>query len=153
MPLPAQKIAANLAQLVVLEQTTSTTAAAANADDACRVYEWRPMQLPELPAFWNWIEDGTYEIVDTHRGDDILMWAVTIGVKAGDFPEKMGQLVRIMDVFREVSNPALDEHLPLSNTCRYARRVVTRSHIEDFDGVPVLCLVNLIRVDLFGRTR
>jgi hypothetical protein len=150
--LPTQKIGDTLAQLVKLEEETSAVAATAYPEDAFRTYLWRPLNLPELPAMWNWIDSGEYDIVDTHRGDDILVVACTIGVKAGDFGEKMDQLVRIMDVFREVSNPALASHLPLNDTARYARRVVTRSHIEDFEGIPVLCLANLIRLDLVGRT-
>jgi hypothetical protein len=37
---------------------------------------------------------------------------------------------------------------PLNNTVRYAKRAVTRTSIEDFDGVLVMCMDMLIQLSL-----
>jgi hypothetical protein len=154
-----QQIANALSELVALEQRVAAAAARQKSDDECRVYEWRPSGLPELPAIWNWIDDGTYEIVDTARSDDVLVVTATIGVKPSDLAESMGKLVRITDVFREVVDPELGRSRhqghggPLKDTVRYAKRVVTRSEIEDFDGIPVMCMSMLIRLELTAMIR
>jgi hypothetical protein len=145
-----QTLAEMMSLWVPLEQRASAAAAEANPEDECRVYEWRPSGLPELPAIWNWIDDGQYEIVDTSRGDDLIVIRATIGVKPSDLEESMGQLVRLTDVFRAVIDPALwsMNGRPLGGAVRSAKRVVTRSEIEDFDGVPVMCMSMLVRFQL-----
>jgi hypothetical protein len=113
-----------------------------------RVYEWRPTMLPELPAIWNWIETGEYETVDTARADDEIVLRSTIGVKPGDIPESMSALARIYDHYRAVIDPALRRDPSLGGKAHMAKRTNTHSEIEDFDGVPVLCLAVLARFQL-----
>ena len=146
-------IAPALAALVSLEEQVSLAAKEADAHDEMRVYEWRPHGIPELPAIWNWIDDGQFEIVDTGRGDDILVVTATIGVKPSDIAEKMGQLIKLTDIFRATVDPVLwrnGRNPPLGGTVRQAKRVVTRTSIDEFDGTPVMCMDMLIRLDL-GR--
>jgi hypothetical protein len=142
------RIAAMMEQLVALEREVSDAAKAANARDEMRVYEWRPSKLPELPAIWNWIDDGSYKIVDTARADDIIVVTATIGVKPSDVAENMGRLVRLTDHFREVVDPALWHRQPLAGTANSAKRVVTRTSFDEFDGIPVMCMDMLVRVEL-----
>jgi hypothetical protein len=142
------EIAPLIAELVALEGQVSDTAKAANPRDELRVYEWRPTKIPELPAIWNWIDDGTYDIVDTARADDILIITATIGVRPSDVAESMGRLVRLTDHFRAVVDPALWRNQPLGGTAKRAKRVVTRTSFDEFDGVPVMCMDMLIRVEL-----
>lgn len=137
-----------MAGIVSLEQQVAEAAKEANERDEPRVYEWRPTGAPELPAIWNWITDGSYEVIDTARGDDTVVVTATIGVKPTDLPENMGQLVRLTDVFRSIVDPALKGSLPLDASVRYAKRLTTRTHIEDFDGLYVLCMDMLIRCEL-----
>jgi len=142
------KIKAMMVELIALEQQVSAAAALDDPANEMRVYEWRPPGLPELPAIWNWIDDGTYELVDTARGDDTLVIASTIGVKPSAIDESMGQLVTLVDIFRETVDPALSQRPVLGGTVRQAKRVVTRSSIDDFDGVPVMCMDMLVKVEL-----
>lgn len=137
-----------IAKLVELEGQVAAAAAAANPADELRVYEWRPHGLPELPAIWNWIDDGSYEIDDTARATDVIVITATIGVKPADIAETMGRLVRLTDVFRSVVDPALWRNQPLEGTAKRAKRVVTRTEIYDFDGVPVMGMDMLIQVQL-----
>jgi hypothetical protein len=142
-----QSFAGMMAAIVALERQVSEAAAQANPDDEMRVYEWRPSGYPELPALWNWIDDGSYEIVDTARGDDIVVVTATIGVRPADLGETMGRLMRLTDIFRTVVDPALNKR-PLNESVRYAKRVTTRSHIEDFNGEYVMCMNLLMRCEL-----
>lgn len=137
-----------LAALVDLEKEVSDAAAAANAKDKMRVYPWRPSKVPELPAIWNWVDDGSYEIVDTARADDIIVITATIGVRPSDLGETMDRLVRLTDHFRNVVDPALWHNQPLGGTAKRAKRVVTRTNIDDFNGVPVMCMDMLMRIEL-----
>jgi hypothetical protein len=141
-------LAAMMTELVALEQRVSVAAKEADPLDEMRVYEWRPHGVPELPAIWNWIDDGSYEIIDTARGDDVLVVTATIGVKPSNIAESMGQLVKLTDTFRSVVDPALWGNGPLNRTVKRAKRVVTRTALEDFDGVPVMCMDMLIRLEL-----
>jgi hypothetical protein len=145
------QIAPAIAALVALEQKVSEAAAEADPKDEMRIYEWRPHGPPELPAIWNWIDDGTYEIVDTARGDDIIVVTATIAVKPSNVDESMGRLVKLADIFRSVVDPALwrnGRNPPLSGTVKQAKRVVTRTSIEEFDGMFAMCMDMLIRLEL-----
>lgn len=138
-----------LTELVTLEQQVSAAAAAAEASNELRVYPWRPTRLPELPAIWNWIDDGSYEIVDTARADDIVVVRATIGVKPSDILERsMSRLVVLADHFCDVVDPALNSRPVLNGTARSAKRVVMRTSFDDFNDVPVMCMDVLIRVQL-----
>lgn len=143
-----QSFAGMMAAIVALEKQVSEAAAVANPDDELRVYEWRPSGYPELPAIWNWIDDGSYEIDDTNRGTDAIVVTATIGVRPADLGETMGRLMRLTDVFREIVDPALNRRPLLNESVRYAKRVTTRSHIEDFNGEYVMCMNLLIRCDV-----
>ncbi len=140
--------------LVALEAQVSDAAKAVDADDELRVYPWRPTSLPELPAIWNWIDDGSYEIVDTATATDIIVITATIGVEPADLAETMDRLVRLTDHFRDVVDPAFASRPILPDpdggqaTARTAKRVVTRSSFDEFDGIPVMCMDMLIRVEL-----
>jgi hypothetical protein len=142
-----QSFAGMMAAIVALENEVKEAAKEANPDDEPRVYEWRPSAYPELPCIYNWIDDGSYEIVDTARGDDIVVVTATIGVRPADLGESMGKLMRLTDIFRTIVDPALNRR-PLNESVRYAKRVTTRSHIEDFNGEYVMCMNLLIRCEL-----
>lgn len=135
-------------ELVDLEQQVSDAAKAADAADEIRVYPWRPSQYPELPALWNWIDDGSYEIVDTARADDLLIVTATLGVRPADMGESMDRLMRLTDHFRHVVDPALRTNQPLGGTAKRAKRVVTRTSFDDFNDVPVMCMDMLLRIEL-----
>lgn len=140
-------------KLVDLEQEVSDAAKAAEPDNEIRVYPWRPPGYPELPAIWNWIDDGTYEIVDTARSDDIIVVTATIGIApSAEIDESLALLVTLTDHFRHVVDPALRRNHPLDGTAHRAKRVVTRTSFDEFDGVPVMCMDMLIRVELPQNT-
>jgi len=140
-----------MANVVTLEERVKVAAKAAKQNDEPRVYEWRPSGVPELPAIWNWIDDAEYSLVDTGRADNLVVVTATIGVKPSDLAESMGQLVRLVDVFTEVVDPALDQKRPLG--ARYAKRSVIRTRIDEFNGVPVMCMDLLIRCELTAMIR
>lgn len=148
MSVKQQSIAAAMAELVALEQTAAKAMGKAHKGDEARVYEWRPMKPPELPAIWNWIDDGEYSVVDTARADDLLVVSVTIAVQPSDLSESMGRLVRLTDVFRETIDPALSQSRPLNDTVRSAKRAVTRTGVDEFDNIRVMCMDTLIRLEL-----
>ena len=139
---------------VDLERKVSDEAAKLRAKDKLRVYEWRPVKLPELPALWNWIDDGAeVNVVDTQRDDDIVIITATLGVLPADLEESMGRLVRLLDVFIDTVDPALRQRpvLPDKNgtsTARAARRIITRSSFDNFNDTPVMCMDMMIRVQL-----
>jgi hypothetical protein len=134
--------------IVLLEREVAEAAKAARERDEPRVYEWMPSGVPELPAIWNMITDGSYEVIDTSRGDDTVVVTATIGVKPTDIAESMGQLARLTDVFRSVVDPALSRSRPLGEAVRYAKRLTTRTHVEEFNGEFVICMDMLIRCEL-----
>jgi hypothetical protein len=142
-----QQLADAITELVTLEGAVAE-ACERELGEGVRVYEWRPSKMPELPAIWNWIDTGTYEIVDTARADDQLVVSSTIGVKPSDLAETMGLLMQLTDVYRSVVDPALADNPPLNGTVRYAKRMITRSATETFNDVPVMCMVMLVRLDL-----
>jgi hypothetical protein len=148
VPKAKQSFAGMMAAIVALEREVAKAVKEAKESDEPRVYEWRPPGVPELPCIYNWIADGSYEVVDTARGDDLVVVTATIGVKPSDIAESAGQLMRLTDIFRSVVDPALNQNGPLERSVRYAKRVITRTHIEDFDGVYVMCMEMLIRCEL-----
>lgn len=133
MPLPSD-LAPMFASLVTLEQQFAAAALDAEPSDEVRVYPWRPTNTPELPAVWNWIDDGSYEIVDTARGDDRLIVTVTIAVRPSDLAEDIDHLVRLTDVFRRVTSPALNRRPVLDGNALEAKRVVTRTGFDQWGG-------------------
>lgn len=149
---PKGEIGPAHAALLALENQWSANVKATREEEP-RVYPWRPSGLPELPSIWNWIDDGDYEIVDTHRGDDDLVMRVTIGIKPSDLQEAGNKLVSLMDIFRATVDPALVENQPLGGTVREAKRVVTRTADEVFGTTPVLCIESLIRMKLSAAIR
>lgn len=148
---PTMLFADLMANLVTLEERVAKVAAEQVPNDEPRVYEWRPSGVPELPAIWNWIMPGSDEIIDTARQDDIVIVRATVGVRPADLTESMGQLVRLTDVLREVVDPALADKRPLG--CRQAKRISTGNSLEDFNGVPVMCMDVFIRATLTAFVR
>lgn len=146
--MPGGDFAPLFRELVALEQQVSDTAAAADPRNKIRVYPWRPSGPPELPAIWNWIDDGSYEIPDTARGDDILVVTASIGVRPSDLKESMDRLVVLTDHFRHVVDPALSHSPPLNGAAKRAKRIVTRTSIELFNDVPVMCMDLLMQFEL-----
>lgn len=136
-------------QLVTLEQQAAAAMLSADPADSVRVYPWRPPQMPQLPAIWNWIDDGSYEIVDTARADDLVVVTATIGVKpTAQLDQTLDRLVRLTDTFRQTVDPALHKRPVLGGTARAGKRVVTRTNFDDFNDVPVMCMDMLIQVQL-----
>jgi hypothetical protein len=122
------------AELVTLERQFAAAALEANEADEVRVYPWRPTNFPELPAIWNGIDDASYEIVDTARADDRIVVNVTIAVRPSDLAEDIDELVRLTDVFRQVTSPALNTRPILAGTAIEAKRVVTRTVWHQWGG-------------------
>lgn len=135
-------LAPMFAALVNLEQQVADEARVANPADEVRVYPWRPVKFPELPAIWNWIDDGSYEIPATGLGDDRIIVTVTIGVRPSNIAEDIEDLVRLTDVFRRVTSPALNSRPVLEGTALEAKRVVTRTGIDQWgeDGPMAMCM-------------
>lgn len=142
------KIAPMLNALVALEQQVSAAAAALDPDDELRVEMWRPTAKPELPGLWNWIDDGSYEIVDTARADRIIIVTATIAVPPGDHGETMDRLVRLTDIFLDIVDPALNQNQPLDGTAKKAKPIVTRTSGDEWGPIQALCMDTLIRVEL-----
>lgn len=132
-------------KLVELENAVKEAAVAANSNDKLRVYPWMPTGKPETPCIWNWIDDGSYDIVDTARADDILIVTATIGVAPN---ADLDQLVRLTDIFRNVVDPALFSRPVLGGTAKSAKRLVTRTAGYDFNGLAVMGMDMLIQVQL-----
>lgn len=141
-------------ELVALEeQVADAIESGANPADKPRVYEFHPTRFPELPAIWNMIDDGSYEIDSTATAKDIVVITVTIGVLPGDLGGVMGQLLRIRDEFCRIVDPALWLRPPLGGTVREAKRVVSRTGIDDSwdndgQGPFVMCFDQLLQLKL-----
>jgi len=143
-----QQLADMMAAWVALQQQVATASAADPQTGELRVYEWRPTSLPELPAIWNWIETADFTPIDTARADDVIVLRSTLAVKPSDLSETMQTLTRIYDHYRAVIDPALVHDPTLGGLAHEAQRSATHSEIEDFDGVPVMCLAVLARFNL-----
>lgn len=152
--MPTGDIAPVIRSLVRLERDVSAAAAAADPQNELRVEPWRPSAYPELPAIWNWIDDGSVEIPDTARVDDVIVITASIAVQpTGDPAQEIDQLVTLTDHFRNVVDPQLKRREVLPDeggaaTARKARRLLTRTAWDRFDDKPVLTMEMLIRVDL-----
>lgn len=147
-------LAAMFTELLALEQEFVAAAADEDAGPgiAVRPYEWRPSGYPELPAIWNWIDDGGYEIDDTARATDLVVITVTIGVRPADLDEVMGRLVTLTDVATGVIDPALWSNRPLGGTAKSAKRLRMATRIDEFlvndREAPVMCMDLPIQVQL-----
>jgi hypothetical protein len=147
------KLAPMFAQLVSLEAQICEAAKAADPRNAMRRYEWRPSRYPQLPAIWNWIDDGTYEIDDTARATNRVIITVTIGVKPADLDATMGQLVTLTDHAMDVLDAALWDRNPLSGTARTAKRITIATRIDEWlvnanEAAPVMCMDLPVQVEL-----
>lgn len=151
--MPAGELRTMMLALYQLEVDVAAAVRAVNADWEPRPYAFRPLRYPELPAIWNWIDDGSVDVPDTARIDDSIVVTTAIGIAPVNPEEDIDRLIGITDVFRSVVDPALKTRpvLPDENgdaTARAARRLFTRTAWDEFDDKPVLCMEMLIRVDL-----
>lgn len=138
-------------ELFELEKKVAEAIRAATPKDQPRFYGWRPPQLPQLPGLWSWLDDGTVEIPDTARVDDMLVVTATLAVAPNPaaMDQSLRQLLRMTDIFRGVIDPALKTRHPLNGTARTARRILTRPNYDEFPGGKVaMCMDMHIAVGL-----
>jgi hypothetical protein len=136
--------------LTALEEDVATAARASNPEDQVRVYDIMPDAKPQLPAIWNWIDDGDYRIDDTGpRATDVIVVEASVAVRVGPkASQTMRQALRLTDIFRDVVDPALETRQPLGGTANRAGRLLTRPQYVDFGGTSVFTMQMLIRVEL-----
>ena len=132
MTLPAAaSLAAIMTQLVAVE---------AMVDPRVRVYRWRPENVPELPAIYNWLGDSPAEWLNVCALQETLTINARVAVRHSDVGDEMGLLEDLADRFREVVDQQLTRTGGPLGGVKYAARTGMRNVIDRFGDVPVLAL-------------
>lgn len=108
-----------------------------------RVYRWRPIGLPELPAIYNWIADSPYRVVATGGlVEDTLNIRARVATAHVDGEEDGLVLERIVDTYRHVFDTALyhPASSPFTGIAKVVDRTGARNLIDRFNDIPVLCM-------------
>lgn len=119
----------------------------ATIDPNLRAYRIRPRGQIDPPCVYATITDETFERMDTVHGQDELTVPVRLAVHRTDTEEEVDELLRFVDLYREVMDVALwTSDLP--GDAEECRRMGMRQVVENFNGVDYLCVEFPIRVRL-----
>lgn len=115
-----------------------------------RVYRWRPVLMPEVPAVYHWLSTSPADIPATHSARDTLNLAVRIAVRHTDSDEEMAKVEAYYDQARDVldhdfSTPSTSVLRP---ACLWAKRTTSRTALDTFNDVDVLILELGIQAEL-----
>lgn len=110
-----------------------------------RVYRWRPMNPPDLPAVWNWfptdkMHESDLALKDIANHRDTFYISAYIAVTKRDAEDDMELIEDYVDAFRAVVDPALNKRGCLDNTVVRAQRLGMRPAIDDFNQIEIPCL-------------
>ena len=132
MTLPATaSLAALMTQLATVESMV---------DPRVRVYRWRPENVPELPAIYNWLGDSPATWADVCTVHETLTINARLAVRHSDVGDEMDLLEDLADRFRDVVDQQLNRTGGPLGGVQYARRTGMRNVIDRFGDVPVLAL-------------
>lgn len=132
MTLPATaSLAAIMTQLATVESMV---------DPRVRVYRWRPENVPELPAIYNWLGDSPATWADVCTVHETLTINARLAVRHSDVGDEMDLLEDLADRFRDVVDQQLNRTGGPLGGVQYARRTGMRNVIDRFGDVPVLAL-------------
>jgi hypothetical protein len=125
--------------LVALEETAND-----NLPDGAKtlpVKRWRPLQLPDLPAVWNWAPTfSPSERKDTAAQADSFLISVYIGVEHSDDVEQMAQVELYADVVCQLLDVDFRNSPFLDGAVHIADRTGRRLVIDTFGNTDVLCI-------------
>jgi len=123
-------IAKILDQLVMVEQAI---------DPRLRVYRWRPANVPEFPALYNWLADSPADWPAIDSIQETLNLAVRVAVRHTDSDEEMALVEDLADRFRETIDQQLNRRGPLGGV-QYAQRNGMRNVLDRFGDITALCI-------------
>jgi len=90
---------------------------AVTCGDDMVVRRWRPINLVDLPAIYNWMPQALFEQRDLSRWRDIPTIFTRVGIGGTDVETRMERLEDYADIFREIVDPAFDQPQPLNGSC------------------------------------
>lgn len=108
-----------------------------------RVYRWRPVTPPKLPAIYPWIADSPYRIVATSGlVEDTVNLRARVATRHVNGVQDGAMLERIIDAYRSVVDTALYDPVasPFNGIAKTVDRGGMRNVIDSFNDVPVLCM-------------
>jgi len=142
-PLPTPgSLKSFMSELVALERTVH---------DDLRVYRWRPIGVPELPALYNWMPTSTFVQKDLARWADNPRVLVRIAIAHSEIDEDMASLEDYADHFRAVTDAEFQHGNPLNGTCRRAERVGMNTVLDRFNDIDLLCIEFPIQAEIHRR--
>ncbi len=121
---------------------TKLTALERNVHERLRVYRWQPVNVPDLPAIWNWMGESPFSQKDQMKWEDAIQIFVRIGIPHTEIDQDMERIETYTDAFREVVDDALYNLRvgPLEGAALRAERTSMRNVGIEFNGVPVFCV-------------
>lgn len=140
-------------ELLELEQTIEP--AENEWGESLLVLRWRPTEMPELPALWHWIATSPHVQRDLSRWVEDLTIQIRVGVPtSAPTDEQHARLEHYFDRVREVLDPVFAEgSRPFQGAAYEAHRTASRTTLEVFNEIPVLCLEFDLRVQLSRQER
>lgn len=108
-----------------------------------RVYRWRPVAMPELPAIYPWISPSTFEVVATGGlVQDVLNVRARVADRHQDGVQDGETLEVIVDTYRQVVDTALyhPASSPFAGVAKVVDRTGMANAIDRFNDIPVLCM-------------
>ncbi len=108
-----------------------------------RVYRWRPVMIPELPAIYPWISQSPFEVKATSGlVEDTVNVRARVAAAHVDGVQDGATLELIIDAYRLVVDTAL--YLPTRSPFAGVAKVVDRTGMQNvvdrFNDIPVLCM-------------
>lgn len=139
--------------LCALEQTISAALPAEGtvAQQAARqltFHRWRPQEMPDLPAVWNWMPESPNDKRSNAHMRDKVDLRVQIGVRHTNVDEQMAEIEIYADVGRQVFDQAFQTNCTLDGTVELAQRKSMRTALDRFNGIDVLCVEFALQLDL-----
>lgn len=105
------------------------------------VARWRPLELPDLPAIWNWQPTlSPTESQDSAANRDEFLISAYIGVEHTDDSEQMAAVETYADVACQVLDLDFRNSPFLGGGVQLARRQGRRLVVDTFGQTPVLCV-------------
>lgn len=115
-------------------------------DPGLRAYTIRPRGQIDAPAIYPLIPEGTFDRLDTERGQDELSIVVRLAVKRTDPDEEADELLRLTDLYLETVDPVLWNDPP--GGADECKRLGMRTALEAFNEIAYLAIEFPIRVRL-----
>lgn len=104
------------------------------------MYRWRPQEMPDLPALWNWMPEAPEDKLSNAHLRDKLDLRIQVGIEHTNVDEQMAAVEDYFDIVGQVVGQALQQPAPLDETVNSADIKGARTVLDRFNQIDLLCI-------------